>query len=107
MAGRSANPAIGLTSSENRPQDDTGTKKKDRKASSGAALGGGIDIRNLAVLPPGYNLYSLMTLTNISFYLPREIYQGNATVENRNVLRSLTQSSDRLHREMIDQQYRR
>lgn len=106
VLGRSTNnTALGLTASDNRPQDDTAPKKKDRKASSGAALGGGIDIRNLAISPQGYDLYSLMPLTNIPFYPPREVYRNNATVENRPALRSLTQGSDRLHREMIEQQY--
>jgi len=67
-------------------------------------LAGGISLASLAVQPAGFAAYSVV-MPDSRFYEPREIYRGQHTVDNRQALRGL--ASDRLHQDMVDQQYRR
>ena len=67
-------------------------------------VAGGVSINNLAVLPVGFNAYNI-ALRDVAFYAPKEIYKNQKTVDNVRALRQL--ASDRLHQEMVDQQYRR
>jgi len=67
-------------------------------------VAGGVDINNIAVIPVGFNAYNV-ALRDAAFYAPKEIYRNQKTVDNVRALRSL--ASDRLHQEMVDQQYRR
>lgn len=67
-------------------------------------VAGGVDINNIAVVPVGFNAYNV-ALRDAAFYAPKEIYRNQKTVDNVRALRSL--ASDRLHQEMVDQQYRR
>jgi hypothetical protein len=64
----------------------------------------GVSISNIAKTPAGFNTY-LIALADIQFYPSREIYRNQRTVDNQRALRQL--SSDRLHQEMIELQYRR
>lgn len=64
---------------------------------------GGRDISVIAVVPPGFNSYTNLTLRDVAFYKPDEIYKGQVTVDNVRALRQL--SSDRKHQEMVNQQY--
>jgi hypothetical protein len=66
-------------------------------------LAGGVDIAMLALQPKGYESYSFV-MKDASFYEPKEIYNKQTNVDNIKVLRQL--SSDRLHQEMVDQQYK-
>lgn len=66
-------------------------------------LAGGVDIAMMALQPKGYESYSF-AMKDVSFYEPKEIYNKQKNVDNIKVLRQL--SSDRLHQEMIDQQYK-
>ena len=67
-------------------------------------IAGGVSIGNIARSPIGFNSY-MVTLNDANFYKPKEIYRNQKTVDNVRVLRQL--ASDRLHQEMVDQQYRR
>ncbi len=67
-------------------------------------LAGNIDINRMAVTPPGFNAYMSLTLRDGQLYKPEEIYKNQVTVDNVRALRQL--SSDRLHQEMVNQQYR-
>lgn len=49
--------------------------------------------------------YTNVVMRDSQFYAPREIYRGQQTVDNRQALRGL--GTDRLHQDMIDQQWRR
>ena len=49
--------------------------------------------------------YTNVVMRDAAFYAPREIYRGQQTVDNRQALRGL--GTDRLHQDMIDQQWRR
>lgn len=68
-------------------------------------LAGGVDINRMALAPVGYNDYLNMTLRDAAFYAPKEIYRNQRVIDNARALRQL--SSDRLHQEMVEQQYRR
>lgn len=67
-------------------------------------LAGNIDINRLAVNPPGFNAYMSLALRDGQLYKPEEIYRNQVTVDNVRALRQL--SSDRVHQEMVNQQYR-
>lgn len=68
-------------------------------------LAGTVDINRMALAPTGYNDYLNFTLKDGRFYEPKEIYKNQRNVDNVRALRQL--SSDRLHQEMVEQQYRR
>jgi hypothetical protein len=67
-------------------------------------LAGGVDIAAINRLPVGFQNYSFM-LTDAQFYAPKEIYRNQINVDNARALRQL--SSDWLHQQLIEQQYRR
>jgi hypothetical protein len=66
-------------------------------------LAGTVDIARIATQPAGYQSYS-MIMPDVAFYAPREIYRNQVNVDNARVLRQL--SSDRLHQQLIDMQYK-
>jgi len=68
-------------------------------------LAGGVDIGRLATTPVGYSNYTNLVLKDGKMYEPKEIYKNQTTVDNARALRQL--STDRLHQQMIEQQYRR
>lgn len=68
-------------------------------------IAGGVNIGRMATIPAGYNQYLGLALADASFYAPKEIYKNQKVIDNARVLRQL--SSDRLHKEMVEQQYRR
>ena len=68
-------------------------------------LAGGVDISKLATTPVGYSKYTNLMLQDGKIYEPKEIYKNQKPVDNARALRQL--STDRLHQQMIDQQYRR
>jgi hypothetical protein len=67
-------------------------------------LAGGVDIASIASLPKGYDGYVNFTMKDVSFYKVEDIYKNQNTVDNVRAMRQL--SSDRLHQEMVNQQYR-
>jgi len=62
----------------------------------------GVSIANIARTPVGFNSY-MVALNDAAFYTPKEIYRNQKTVDNVRALRQL--ASDRLHQQMVDQQY--
>jgi len=76
-----------------------------KPAVSDNELAGGVDIGKLATTPAGYSNYTSLMLQDGKMYEPREIYKNQKTVDNARALRQL--STDRLHQQMIEQQYRR
>jgi hypothetical protein len=75
----------------------------NQKAQDNDAVGG-VSIAQMARTPVGFEAYNI-ALKDVAFYAPREIYRNQRTVDNARALRQL--GSDRLHQEMVDQQYRR
>ena len=68
------------------------------------AASGGVSIATMSVIPVGFTAYTI-ALADAAFYAPKEIYRNQRTVDNARVLRQL--ASDRLHQQMVDQQYNR
>lgn len=66
-------------------------------------LANGVSIAQIARVPVGFDAYTTMSLQQIAFYQPKEIYKGQKTVDNARALRSLSQ--DTKHQEMVNQQY--
>ena len=66
-------------------------------------LAGGVSIESIARQPVNFAQYFSM-IPDAAFYEPKEIYRNQKTVDNVRALRSL--SSDRLHQEMIEKQYK-
>jgi hypothetical protein len=67
---------------------------------------GGVDIASIATQPKGYDAYAQMTLKDTAFYKAEDIYKGQRNVDNARLLRGLTGGSDRLHQDMVNQQYK-
>lgn len=65
-------------------------------------LAGDISLASLGTVPQGFDAYSTM-MPDGSFYAPREIYRGQRNVDNARALIGL--GTDRLHQDMVDQQY--
>lgn len=87
---------------ENKVEEKTQTVKSNVQDNE---VAGGVAIQNIATIPVGFNQYTNFILRDVAFYAPKEIYRGQLTVDNARALRNL--SSDRLHQDMIDLQYRR
>ena len=83
-------------------EQSTETVKKNVQSND---LAGGVDIAALATQPKGFDIYAAIILKDSAFYVPKDIYGNQKTIDNARALRSL--SSDRLHQELIDLQYRR
>jgi hypothetical protein len=66
-------------------------------------LAGGVDITRMATQPQGYQAYSMM-MPDVAFYAPKEIYKNQVNVDNVRVLRQL--SSDKLHQDLVNLQYK-
>ena len=67
-------------------------------------LAGGVNIATMARAPVGFEAYMGM-MPDSKFYLPKEIYRNQKTVDNVRVMKGLAGGSDRLHQEMVDSQY--
>jgi hypothetical protein len=66
-------------------------------------LAGVVDIAKMATQPQGYQAYSMM-MPDVAFYAPKEIYKNQVNVDNVRVLRQL--SSDKLHQDLVNLQYK-
>jgi hypothetical protein len=66
-------------------------------------LAGNVSIESIAKQPANYAQYFVM-MPDVAFYAPKEIYRNQRTVDNVRALRQM--SSDRLHQQMVDQQYK-
>jgi hypothetical protein len=82
-------------------EQQTETVKKNVQANE---LAGGVDIASIATQPQGFDVYSTTVIKDGAFYAPKDIYGNQKTIDNARALRSL--SSDRLHQDMVDQQYK-
>ena len=80
------------------------TNDSVRKSSQTNDLAVGTKIENLAAAPVGFDQYNI-SLKDVPFYQPKEIYKGQKNVDNARALRQL--STDKLHQEMVNEQYRR
>jgi len=82
----------------------TQTTQQQAKKQPNEAAAGGISMDSFAKAPADFSAYQTQ-LADVSFYAPKEIYKGQVNVDNRRAMRGL--GSDRLHQEMVRQQYGR
>jgi hypothetical protein len=89
------------------PQTNTGSQQGDsvKKNVQNNEAAGNVSIESIARQPVGYAQYFGM-MPDVAFYSPREIYRNQKTVDNVRVMRGLSGGSDRLHQEMVNQQYK-
>ena len=87
------------------PQMNTGAQQSDtvKKNVQNNELAGGVSIESIAKMPTNYAQY-FTAIPDAAFYEPKEIYKNQKNVDNARALRQL--SSDRLHQEMVNQQYK-
>jgi hypothetical protein len=87
------------------PQMNTGSQQNDsvKKNVQNNDAAGTVTIESIAKMPTNYAQY-FTAIPDAAFYAPKEIYKNQKTVDNARALRQL--SSDRLHQEMIRQQYK-
>lgn len=83
-------------------QQPTGPAVKRNVKDNDAA--GGVTLASIARQPIGFEAY-MGVLQDRPFYPPKEIYRGQRVVDNARAQRALSGASDRLHQQMVDQQY--
>lgn len=79
------------------------TTQQQAKKQPNEAAAGGVSMDSFAKAPAGFSAYQTQ-LADASFYAPKEIYKGQVNVDNKRAMRAL--GSDRLHQEMVRQQYK-
>ena len=87
------------------PQMNTGPQQEGnvKKNVQNNEAAGNVTIESIAKQPANYAQYFMM-MPDVAFYAPKDIYKNQTTVDNARALRQL--SSDRLHQEMVNQQYK-
>ena len=85
---------------EEKPQTGPSVRRGGRVE----GMEGGADMNSLAAAPADFNTYLNAQLRDSQFYSSREIYRGQRNVDNVRALRGL--GTDRLHQEMVNQQYK-
>lgn len=93
-------PRAAETQSESAPGPAVNSQARDNDAA------GGVTLAAMARTPQGFEAY-MGAVPDARFYDPREIYRGQRVVDNARVQRALSGASDRLHQQMVDQQYRK
>ncbi len=74
-----------------------------RRGGKVEGMEGGADINSLTAAPADFNDYLTQQMTDAQFYASKDIYRVQRNVDNARALRGL--GTDRLHQEMVDQQY--
>ena len=89
------------------PQMNTGSEQNAsvKKNVQNNEAAGNVTIESIAKQPANYAQY-FNVIPDVAFYAPKEIYKNQKTVDNARTLRGLQGGSDRLHQEMINQQYK-
>ena len=95
------NKQSSITATQEQRVDNNETVKNKGDVSE---LAGGVDLNKLTVVPVGYNAYLAISIKDSPFYEVKEVYKNQKIIDNVRVLRQM--SSDRLHQEMINQQYK-
>jgi hypothetical protein len=84
-------------------KETTQTVKKEVRDNEAA---GGVEIDSIATEPLNFDTYLNKQLADIQFYKTEEIYKNLEPVDNRRSLRLLSGANDRLHQEMVNEQYK-
>ena len=98
--------AINGTQTIEPQNNDVPTNKSviNSKVQDNDAAKGGISLTAMTKQPLGFDSY-FSVIPDVAFYAPKEVYRNQKVVDNVTVLRQL--STDRLHQEMVEQQYRK
>jgi hypothetical protein len=88
-------------------QMNTGSQQTEtvKKNVQNNELAGGVSIESIAKQPANYAQYFTM-IPDVAFYQPKEIYKNQKVIDNAKTLRGLQSGSDRLHQDMVNQQYK-
>ena len=84
-------------------EEKTETGPSVRRGGVVEGMEGGADMNALSKPPADFNSYLAAQMQDGQFYASREIYKGQVNVDNRRAMRAL--GSDRLHQQMVDQQW--
>lgn len=95
------NKVNSITSLQEQRIDNNETVKNKGDVSE---LAGGVDLTKLTALPTGYASYLSFTIKDSPFYDIKEVYKNQVNVDNARALRQM--SSDRLHQQLINLQYK-
>ena len=89
------------------PQMNSGSEQNAsvKKNVQNNEAAGNVTIESIAKQPANYAQY-FTVIPDVAFYAPKEIYKNQKTVDNARTLRGLQGGSDKLHQEMINQQYK-
>ena len=89
------------------PQMNSGSEQNAsvKKNVQNNEAAGNVTIESIAKQPANYAQY-FTAIPDVAFYAPKEIYKNQKTVDNARTLRGLQGGSDKLHQEMINQQYK-
>ncbi len=89
------------------PQMNTGPRQDGsvKKNVQNNEAAGNVTLESIAKQPANYAQY-FGVIPDVAFYAPKEIYKNQKTVDNARTLRGLQGGSDRLHQEMVNQQYK-
>ena len=89
------------------PQASTSSQQADtvRKNVQNNDAAGNVTIDSIAKQPANYAQY-FNAMPDIAFYAPKEIYRNQKVVDNQRTLRQMNSRSDRIHQEMVNQQYK-
>ena len=101
------NPLTEIVENNTRPTSNNVEQKENtinRNAQTNE-LAGGVDLERMATQPAGYNSYLQMTLRDVAFYAPKEIYRNQRVIDNQRAVRLLNFASELKHQEMVNQQY--
>ena len=103
--GKAGNPLTDLMQPRFEQMQNNVEQRNDtvKKTVEPNELAGGVDIATMALQPKGFEAYSVM-IRDANFYEPKEVYKGQTVVDNVRALRQM--SSDRLHKAMVDSQYK-
>lgn len=93
-----------IVTQEQETQNKSGSSVRNGGKVEG--MEGGPDPTQLAKASIEFNQYLNMQLRDSQFYSPKEIYKNQKVVDNESILRQMNRRSDRLHEEMVNQQFK-
>jgi len=89
------------------PQMNNGSEQNTsvKKNVQNNEAAGNVTIESIAKQPANYAQY-FTVIPDVAFYAPKEIYKNQKVVDNARTLRGLQGGSDKLHQDMVNQQYK-
>jgi hypothetical protein len=98
-------------SSTQQSQSRSSARETARAAAVASQRSGQRDPQEVALASmaevPGFSQYQQANIPDVPFYKSEDIYKRATIQDNARALRQLNQRSDRIHKEMVDEQYRK